>query len=198
MQKLSIFTSMLILLVSFQNCSTGFEGSGEGDTSSSSSSTGNEPGTTPPPTAPPVTPPVIPPIQPPPVPPPVTPPVTKKALVTVGVGVGGRIISGLNGFETLIYDHEVFSPAEQNSIKADPNNPKKVICHAGWMQIGSVCCLAQYECIGGGWHSDFLFRGIAFGNGHFVAVGGQIHGIVQVSADGFSWAPKINLVAQSG
>lgn len=128
------------------------------------------------------------------------PPVVKpQVLVTVGVGVGGRKLVGVNGYQTILLDEEIFSPEEQNSITTDTTT-SKLICPTGWSQNGSACCLAgkANECIGGGWHSDFLFRGIAFGNGRFVAVGGQGHAIVQISTDGVNWGTKHNLVTGSG
>ena len=128
---------------------------------------------------------------------PVSPPPTSQHLVTVGVGVGGRIVSGINGFEQIIFEEEVFSPAEQNSIRTDPNDSSKLICPSGWKQIGTRCCLSQNNCIGGGWHSDFLYRGVAYGNGRFVAVGGWGHAITRTSTDGVNWGPKNNLTAGS-
>lgn len=125
---------------------------------------------------------------------------TEKVLVSVGVGIGGRILTGINGFENVISDTQVFSTPLQLTIHTNPSDSSKLVCPVGgWQQIGSACCLKdQYECIGAGWHSDFLWRSVTFGNGIFVAVGGATFGISMVSNDGLNWSEKYNLVASSG
>lgn len=125
-----------------------------------------------------------------------------KILVTVGVGVGGRRVTGIGGFTQIISDQEVYSPAMQAGITTDPNVPTKLICPTGFMQLGNSCCLGgqPMECMSktSGYHSDFIFRAAAYGNGRFVAVGGASHGISQVSIDGINWGKKYNLVSSSG
>ncbi|MES3037916.1 MAG: hypothetical protein V4736_08420 [Bdellovibrionota bacterium] len=123
----------------------------------------------------------------------------KPALVTVSVGVGGRILSGISGYGTVVGEEQRFSGEEQALIKADPADPTKLICPAPARQLGGSCCYeTTADCIGGGWHSDYLYRGVAFGNGRFVAAGGQGHAISRVSNDGFAWSQKYNLIKGSG
>ena len=61
--------------------------------------------------------------------------------------------------------------------------------------IGGKCCInnSNLDCYGSGGHSDFLYRGVAFGAGRFVAVGGWSHGIVSSSTNGITWSKKTDL-----
>ncbi|MES2854782.1 MAG: hypothetical protein V4692_02910 [Bdellovibrionota bacterium] len=213
MNKYVTVIFLLVLIPLFQNCAPAFVGKQATDLSSLDSGTLGTPTPTPTPTpsgtatpvptatpAPTATP--VPTATPTPGPVPTYPPAAswKPAIVTVGAGVGGRLMAGINGFKTIVGEDENFSPEMQASIKADPADATKLICPAPFKQLGGSCCLEgqKYECIGGGWHSDFLWRGVTFGNGKFVAAGGQSHGIIRTSSDGQTWNKKDNLVADSG
>lgn len=168
--KLLLLTFASLLIVSFQNCG----GSFQAVSGSSQSSSGQQPD-------------------------PSTPP-QQKRFVTVGVGVGGRLVSGINGFESILHDREIFSSALQATMVVDPNDASKVTCPAGWSQVEMMCCFENAnQCTFGdwGWHSDFLLRGVAYGQGKFVAVGGHRFGISQVSTDGVRWSEKFDQVTSN-
>jgi hypothetical protein len=187
MNKQFTLLFIIVLIPLFQNCSPAFQAKNLGSIDNGSLAVPDpdpSPSPSPSPTATPT--------------PTPTPP-KAGTLVTVAVGVGGRIIVGKDGFATVLLDEERFSEDEQASIKADPNDATKLICPAPSKQIGMECCYgAEHECIGGGWHSDFLYRGVAYGNGRFVAAGGASYAIARTSTDGVNWSPKYNLIPGSG
>jgi hypothetical protein len=126
-------------------------------------------------------------------------------IVAVTVGVGGRIVSGIvsdtDGSASMLLDTEAFPQSLQSAIvyNASPNPPT---CPATTIPLqeygGWQCCFAALECLGGGFDSDFYLRGVAYGNGLFVAVGGASTGIAQSSTDGLHWSAKSNYVSGSG
>lgn len=108
----------------------------------------------------------------------------------VGVGNGGyKISSDIENFNT---NYEFNVPSSLSN--ASPPNCGNI--GAVVMDVGAKnrCCFSHtQECFGPGNHSDFLFRGLTYGNGKFVAVGGWNHGIITSTTDGINWSEKINL-----
>jgi hypothetical protein len=133
------------------------------------------------------------------------PPPANKKVVSIGVGIGGRRVSGLGGFAQVLGQHGDITMAYQRQVvAATASTPAQ--CPAGTTLMpyisGQACCFSQYQCFEaspGSWHSDFIYRGIAFGNGRAVAVGGWLYGIVSFTDDGGkTWSPKYDLLTQNG
>lgn len=121
--------------------------------------------------------------------PPDDPQQVDHVLVVVGVGTGGTRVASNDGFTSDV--HTGYDVGQSLTNASSPNcvDPEATI-------INGRCCYDDaLECYGPGGHSDFLYRGAAFGNGRFVAVGGWGHGITRVSLDGINWHSKQNLHA---
>jgi hypothetical protein len=110
--------------------------------------------------------------------------------VTVGVGTNGLLTAIADGFTREISHTESFTMAYHNLMTFDPVTQFANSCPTGTtlmnLNYGTGCCFNNdvTQCMGGGYHTDFLYRGVAFGDGKFVAVGGWGFGIATVSNDG--------------
>lgn len=187
-----LLLASVMTVAAFQNCSE-FAASPELLASQSASSV-----------APPIPDPVpIP--TPDPSPGPAPAPVVNQKLVSVGVGIGGRRVSGLGGFSTVLGQYGDLPMSLQRQVVA-PTATTPAQCPAGTTLMPyfntQACCFSAKQCFEtapGSWHSDFIYRGVAYGNGRFVAVGGWLYGIVSFTDDGGkTWSPKYDLLTENG
>jgi len=107
--------------------------------------------------------------------------------VTLGFGTGGV---------NFLYDNESDQVINKSADLDDQySNISAPACmHPDAILLNGRCCLGdRYNCFGGTGHSDYLYRGVAYGDGKFIAVGGWTHGIIKTSLDGVNWSDKIDL-----
>lgn len=100
--------------------------------------------------------------------------VTKQ--VSVGVGRGGGIVTSYDGFKTLVHSEQVLVPGESYTDA----------------YLENECRFGSYKPYAPD-HDPHMFRGIAYGNDKFVAVGGCCHAISRTSSDGVNWNPEVKV-----
>lgn len=100
----------------------------------------------------------------------------KKQSVSVGVGRGGAIMTSHDGFETLKHIEQQLIPGQSYSEA----------------YLKDQCRFGKFEPYAPD-HDPHMFRGIAFGNNQFVAIGGCCHVNVRTSKDGENWTDEIVL-----
>jgi hypothetical protein len=126
-----------------------------------------------------------------------TAPSTSGDLVAVGVGYSGRIVAGMipaplaSGTGKVIYDSVIFTQAQTDAYVPGVNGGMPT-CPAPSIPLfdggGYNCCIGfAPNCMG----NDTLYRGVAYGNGTFVAVGGSSTGIYSTSTDGIHWTTPV-------
>lgn len=121
--------------------------------------------------------------QPPTPPPPPTLPGQQKS-VHLAIGSGGLRMLSSDGFMTV--DSKTIDISGTLNLITPPN-----CMDASAQVIGNRCCYQdQWSCYTSNGHSDFHLRGIAYGNGKFIAVGGAGFGISRTSVDGNTWSDR--------
>lgn len=111
---------------------------------------------------------------------PTQPPVIEKKSVSVGVGRGGAIMTSHDGFESLIHIEQQLVPGQSYSQT----------------YLKDQCRFGDFSPYAPD-HDPHMFRGIAFGNNQFVAIGGCCHVNVRTSKDGETWTEEIILDKES-
>jgi hypothetical protein len=96
--------------------------------------------------------------------------------VSIGIGRSGAIVTSHDGFQSLVHSEQVLTPGQSYP---DPT-------------LESECSIGNYSPYAPD-HDPNMFRGIAFGNNKFVAVGGCCHANSRTSVDGVSWATEVKV-----